>query len=93
LGTPSSQMENSMDERDSKQAILRAVRLHCIDCCGGSQQAVKWCTCDGLHSSGCPLWPYRFGKVPKSAEQVLGPELLDPARMPDASTCLEELAG
>lgn len=35
---------------------LKAIRLHCIDCSGGSQQEVRLCV-----MPDCPLYPFRFG--------------------------------
>ena len=37
---------------------LRAIRLKCLDCCGGSALEVKLCTV-----SRCALYPYRMGKT------------------------------
>ena len=38
---------------------LRALRLHCLDCCNGSAQEVRLCT-----AVGCPSWPFRMAKNP-----------------------------
>ena len=38
---------------------LRALRLHCLDCCNGSAQEVRLCT-----AVGCARWPFRMGKNP-----------------------------
>lgn len=38
---------------------LRAIRLKCLDCCCGSSNEVKLCTCEK-----CPLYPYREGVNP-----------------------------
>lgn len=38
---------------------LKAIRKHCIDCCGGYKNEVAACP-----SESCNLWPYRFGKNP-----------------------------
>jgi hypothetical protein len=38
---------------------LKAIRYQCLECVGWSPYEVNHCT-DKL----CPLYPYRFGKVP-----------------------------
>lgn len=47
----------------TKQTILKAIREHCLECRGGSVNAVRHC----YKLSGtkpCKLYPYRFGKDP-----------------------------
>lgn len=41
---------------------LKAVRRHCLDCCGGSANEVSLCA-----AKSCPLWPFRFGSNPDKA--------------------------
>ena len=60
---------------------LVAIRKHCLDCSSGSIKEVKHCPCDGVHSTRCFLWPFRFGKRPKTAAKKYGAEFLDPAAM------------
>jgi hypothetical protein len=38
---------------------LRALRLHCLDCCAGSAQEVAKCM-----ALRCPSWPFRMGINP-----------------------------
>ena len=38
---------------------LRALRLRCIDCCGGSPSEVRLCT-----AVQCSAWPFRMGRNP-----------------------------
>ena len=38
---------------------LRALRLHCLDCCNESAQEVRLCT-----AVDCASWPFRLGKNP-----------------------------
>lgn len=38
---------------------LRAIRVKCLDCSGGSSHEVQACTV-----VACALYPYRFGKRP-----------------------------
>lgn len=35
----------------------KAIRLKCIDCCGGNMAEVRKCPVEN-----CPLWRYRMGK-------------------------------
>ena len=50
-----------MDENQiiSLPTPIKAIRLHCLECMGGSSQEVEKCT-----RPSCPLWHYRFGKHP-----------------------------
>jgi len=68
---------------------LAAVRAKCLDC-GGSFKAVKFCTLDGLNSTRCPLWPFRFGRRPATVRKGPLARFLDPAAMPDAGAALED---
>jgi hypothetical protein len=38
---------------------IKSVRLKCLDCCCSSPKEVELCPV-----TGCPLFPYRFGKRP-----------------------------
>ncbi len=69
---------------------LKAIRQYCLECSGSSKQ-VMWCTCDGVHSTRCPLWPFRFGIRPETARQRYGERLLTPECMPDADVDVDEL--
>jgi len=40
---------------------LKAIRLKCLDCCAGSRKEVRLCP-----AKDCPLWPFRFGKLPST---------------------------
>ena len=40
----------------------KAIRLKCIDCCGGNMAEVRKCP-----ATNCPLWRYRMGKEIKDA--------------------------
>lgn len=74
---------------------LEAIRAHCLQCCE-SRLIVKFCTCDGLNSTKCPLWPFRFGKRPSTMKKGPDAYLLDPKKMPPADVpqenCEEWLA-
>lgn len=41
---------------------LKAIRLKCLDCSGGSKIGVKQC-----NEADCPLHPFRLGKNPNRA--------------------------
>jgi len=71
--------------------LLRAIRRYCLDCCNNNHKAVKYCPCDGVHSTWCPLWPYRFGMRPKTAIRRYGQKFLNPHLMPDENIPLEDL--
>jgi hypothetical protein len=68
---------------------LKAMRVYCIDCCGGSRNEVKLCP-----SKDCSLWPYRFGKNPYNTRVVseeqrkMTAERLNAARKAKASANL-----
>lgn len=44
--------------------VLKAVRLKCLECMGGSSMEVRQCP-----SVDCELWPFRFGRNPWRAER------------------------
>ena len=45
---------------------LKAIRAKCLDCCFDQPSEVKLCPV-----SGCPLYPFRFGKNPFRAKREL----------------------
>jgi hypothetical protein len=69
---------------------LAAIRAKCLDCTNGSFKAVKFCTLDGVNSTRCALWPFRFGRRPATVRKGPLARFLDPAAMPDAQTPLED---
>jgi hypothetical protein len=69
---------------------LKAIRRYCLACADGNGKYVTWCPCDGLHSGGCPLWPYRLGIRPATACARF-PALVVPSMMPTATVCLDDL--
>ena len=69
---------------------MKAIRAKCLDC-SGTSKAVKYCPCDGINSTRCELWPFRFGMRVPRATKLHGKELLAPDLMPDANTPLDEL--
>lgn len=70
---------------------LRAIRENCVDCSGGSRKYVTYGPCDGVRSTRCSLWPYRFGRRPATIRQRYGDPLLDPNKMPPADIELDDL--
>jgi hypothetical protein len=41
------------------ESPIAAIRLKCIDCCGGNKSEVRKCP-----AINCPLWPMRMGRNP-----------------------------
>jgi hypothetical protein len=72
---------------------LRHVRRHCLECSGDNRKCAIWCPCDGLHSTRCELWPFRFGVQPDTFRQRYGDRLLTPENMPPATVNLDDLPG
>jgi len=70
---------------------LRAIREHCLDCSGGSSKCVTWCPRDGVHSTWCSLWLYRFGIRPASALRRYGDRVITPEKIPVAGVNLDNL--
>lgn len=48
----------------AKTSPLRALRMFCLECMGGSPVDVKACT-----APECTLYPFRLGKLPLTDEQ------------------------
>ena len=56
-----------MDSKNENAIIyrpLKAIRLKCLDCCAGQSAEVRLCPV-----TNCTLYPYRFGKRPKTIEK------------------------
>lgn len=75
--------------KTGRMSPLKAIRLKCLDCCGTSD-VVKFCTLDGVNSTRCSLWPFRFGKRPESVARGANARFLDPHRMPPANVPQEK---
>lgn len=43
----------------TKRSPIKAIRHHCLDCCGGSAVAVAECP-----AAPCALWVFRMGENP-----------------------------
>ena len=48
----------------TKTELLRTIKNHCTECCGGNVLEVKLCTVER-----CPLYSFRFGKDPNPARK------------------------
>ena len=66
--------ENLDLKKLSQAKPLRAVRQHCLICCGGERDELRRCTA----GKTCSLWPFRFGVSPviyrKVKEKWRGPK-------------------
>jgi len=69
---------------------IKAIRQYCIDC-SETAKMVAWCPCNGVNSTWCPLWPFRFGLRPETAARKYGRHVITPEMMPDADVNLENL--
>lgn len=49
--------------------VLKAVRLKCLDCSGGSPREVDLCSIES-----CTLHPFRYGKNPYRAKREMSDE-------------------
>ena len=67
---------------------LKAARKNCLECSGGSAKYVAYCPCDGVHSTRCHHWPYRFGFRP---ENVDPPAFVVPGAGPGPEVNLDDL--
>ncbi len=70
---------------------MRSIRLNCLDCSGSSSKTVLWCPCDGIHSTRCHFWPYRFGCRPETIAERYGLALVTPDCMPGSDVCEDDL--
>lgn len=59
-----------------KRPILKAIKLKCLDCCGGNWNEVKECVC----KDSCFLHPFRLGKNPFAAKRILTDEQREAAK-------------
>ena len=50
----------------------KAIRLKCIDCCGGNMAEVRKCPAEN-----CPLWRFRMGREVKDENSEFSDEILD----------------
>ncbi len=44
---------------------MKAIRAKCLDCAAGSTKEVQHCLI-----ASCPLYPYRFGVRPETAQKL-----------------------
>ncbi len=69
---------------------MKASRAGCLDC-SDSVKAVTYCPCDGVNSTRCHHWPYRFGKRPETIQVEFGEAMVTPELMPGPEVELEAL--
>ena len=74
----------------TKETPLKVIRQKCLDC-SLSFKMVAYCPANGVHSSRCSLWLYRFGMRPETAAEKYGRHVVTPRLMPDSSVCLDDL--
>ena len=79
-------MDKKRKEFDAMKRLspLKAIRMFCLECCGGSSKEVAACsvnpeditktklTDDDMEYEGCPLWEFRFGHNPKREKRKKG---------------------
>lgn len=70
---------------------MAAIRANCLEC-GGTSNVVKFCPCDGVNSTRCHLWPFRFGRRPTTILKSADAWLLDPEQMPGSEVPQEDCA-
>lgn len=46
------------------EKLLKAIRKHCLECCGHQKDEVKKC-----EMKDCPLWDFRLGKTNKEKKK------------------------
>ena len=51
---------------------LKIVRQNCLECSGGSTAYLIWRPNDGVHSTLCRFWSFRFGQRPATFRQKYG---------------------
>lgn len=56
----------------TKKEILKAIRLNCVMCCGGSTSKVRNCAV----GDKCMLYPFRMGTDPNPARKGQIPSFL-----------------
>lgn len=57
----------------TKTKLLRVIRKHCLECCGGSYLDVKNCAAGPNADlfSQCSLWPFRLGIDPDEPSEAM----------------------
>jgi len=69
---------------------LKAIRASCAGCCETFKE-IAYCTADGVNAEWCPLWPYRFGCRPATAEKKYGKLAMTPGALPGPDIGLDSL--
>jgi hypothetical protein len=70
-------MHSSKEKRKNRiiSTPLKAIREHCLECCGWSSTEVGLCT-----APLCALYKYRHGRRPVEERQKLSPEAIEKRR-------------
>lgn len=79
--SPSDNFSSKARVTPARRNPVKAVRRHCLACCGGSSRLVA--ECPSVH---CALWPFRTGKNPYRAQRPQKPK----ARIPERENALAE---
>ena len=82
--------ETGEDMSDKVLRPMRAIRRMCVDCAETAKMTL-YCPADGVHSTRCPLWPYRMGMRPESVAKKYGRQFVTPELMPGADVSINEL--
>ena len=82
---------NQAAQPNDRCLSVKHVRRNCLECCGGWAKAVTWCSCDGVNSTRCEFWPFRFGQQPASFRKKYGDRLVTPKLMPPADVNIDDL--
>ena len=56
-----------MKKKPTPEELLKVIRAHCLDCCGGSRRDVH--NCDIRR---CNLWPYRKAEMREKEKDLDG---------------------
>jgi len=61
-------MPKTSEDFIGKKQLWRSVREKCLECCGGGEREVAFCTCPS-----CPLYALRFGRSPRPGDYTYAP--------------------
>ena len=70
----------------TKGEILKAIRLNCVMCCGGSTLEVRNCAV----GEKCTLYPFRMGKDPNPARKGMPPGFLKSNKSEESDITVNE---
>ena len=67
---------------------LKAARKTCLECAGDNVKYLIYCPNDGVHSTRCHIWPYRFGCRPQT---IADQKFVTPGALPGPEVNLDDL--